>query len=49
MSYIKMDYCPYSYKYELVQWAVTYKGLKKHKALKISKNGLYAMWYNRNK
>tara|TARA_R100000700_G_C3115219_1_gene106530 strand:+ start:457 stop:609 length:153 start_codon:yes stop_codon:yes gene_type:complete len=48
-SYIKVETCPYAYKYQLVQWAVTYKGLKKHKAQQIPKNALYAMWYNRNK
>ena len=48
MSYNTYKWCPYEHKYELVQWAVTYKGLKRYKAQKISKQGLYAMWYKRN-
>lgn len=49
MAYIKLEYCPYEHKYQLVHWAVTYKGFKKYKAQQISKKALYAMWYNRNK
>jgi hypothetical protein len=37
--------CPYRYKYELVAWAVEYKGWKYHKANKLKKKQLYKIWY----
>ena len=49
MGYIKLEYCPYEFKYQLVSWAVTYKNIKKHKAQAMTKKALYHMWYNRNK
>ncbi len=39
------DKCPYSKKYQLVEWAVRCKGFTKSKANKLSKKQLYAIWY----
>jgi len=38
--------CPYKYKYELVEWAVKYKGWKRSTVNTLSKKQLYAIWYN---
>ena len=39
------NYCPYKYKYQLVQWLVTYKGWTNTNANKLSKRQCYAIWY----
>jgi hypothetical protein len=48
MAYNAYKWCPYEYKYQLVDWAVKWYGMKRYKAQKIKKQGLYAMWYKRN-
>ena len=40
-----MSWCPYRYKWQLVNWAITYKGFNKSKANSMSKAQLYAIWY----
>ena len=42
------NYCPYKYKYELVNWAIKYRGFSKSKANAMSKAQLYAIFYNYN-
>ena len=52
-SYVYMDdrmgtitiTCPFKYKYQLVNWLVTYRGWKESHAKKLSKPQLYAIWY----
>ena len=41
-----MNYCPYRYKYELVQWASKRFSITKSKASSYSKKQLYAMYYS---
>ena len=38
------NYCPYKYKYQLVQWLVS-KGWTNTNANKLSKQQCYAIWY----
>lgn len=38
-------YCPFKYKYELVDWLVTYKGFTKSAANKLTKSQCFAIWY----
>ena len=40
-----MAYCPYSHKWQLVQWAVEYKGFRQSTANNMTKRQLYAIWY----
>jgi len=40
-----MKYCPYKFKYELINWLITYKQWSKTNATKLSKKQLYAIWY----
>jgi len=42
---MRIKYCPYEHKYELVNWLVKDRGWKHHKANKLLKNQLYAIWY----
>jgi len=39
-------FCPYRYKYELVDWAMNRFKMKKSKANSMSKKQLYAIWFN---
>ena len=38
-------YCPYKYKYELVNWLVSCKGWTISQANALKKAQLYAIWY----
>ena len=40
-----MAYCPYSYKWQLVDWAVLNKGFRRSTANRMTKRQLYAIWY----
>ena len=40
-----MAYCPYSHKWQLVDWAVLHKGFRRSTATQMSKRQLYAIWY----
>jgi len=40
-----MAYCPYSHKWQLVQWVVEYKNFKQSTANNMTKRQLYAIWY----
>lgn len=37
--------CPYKYKWQLVDWAVLHKGLRRSALIKMTKRQLYALWY----
>ncbi len=39
--------CPYSYKWQLVEWANKYKGITFSKANAMSKKQLYAIYYGK--
>lgn len=41
-----MSYCPYKYKYELVNWLIAHKKWSKADAIKLSKKQLYAIYYS---
>ena len=45
---MKRLYCPFKYRYELVEWAIKYMNIKPSKVKAMKKNQLYAMWYNHN-
>ena len=40
-----MAYCPYSHKWQLVDWVVNHKNFKRTTANKMTKKQLYAIWY----
>ena len=44
-----MSYCPYSYKWQLVDWAVEYKSFRRSTANNMTKRQLYAIWYKSQK
>ena len=44
----KRDRCPYRFKWQLVDWAVEYKGFTYSRANNASKSKLYAIWYDHN-
>ncbi len=37
--------CPYSHKWQLVDWVVEYKKFRRTTANKLTKRQLYAIWY----
>jgi len=40
-----MSRCPYSYKWQLVDWVVEHKGFRRSTANNMTKRQLYAIWY----
>ena len=40
-----MKWCPYRYKYQLVDWLVKHKSWNKSQANALTKRQLYAIWY----
>ena len=43
---IYRSFCPYTYKYELVDWALSYfKGTPKSKYQRMNRKQLYAIWF----
>ena len=44
---LNKPYCPYKYKYQLVEWCLSYfKGASKSKYQRMSQKQLYAIWYS---
>lgn len=37
--------CPYKFKYELVNWVVSIRKMKRTNANQLTKKQLYAIWY----
>jgi hypothetical protein len=44
----KKERCPYRFKWQLVNWAIEYKGFTYSKAQKLPKKTLYRIWFDYN-
>lgn len=40
-----MQYCPYKYKYQLVEWVVKFGNMTRYVASQLTKKQLYAIWF----